>query len=61
MIDKIINFLKEVNSELKKVNWLTREETIKYTGIVIAASLAVAFFLGGLNYLFTYLLSRFVL
>ncbi|HBC58828.1 preprotein translocase subunit SecE [Candidatus Azambacteria bacterium RIFCSPHIGHO2_01_46_10] len=61
MIDKIINFLKEVNSELKKVNWPTREETIKYTGIVIAASLAVAFFLGGLNYLFTYLLSRFVL
>lgn len=46
---------------MKKVNWPTREETIKYTGIVIAASLAVAFFLGGLNYLFTYLLSRFVL
>lgn len=61
MIDKIINFLKEVQAELKKVNWPTREETIKYTGIVIAASLAVAFFLGGLNYLFTYLLSRFVL
>ena len=61
MIDKIINFLKEVNSELKKVNWPTREEAIKYTGIVIAASLAVSFFLGGLNYLFTYLLSRFVL
>lgn len=61
MIDKIINFLKEVKAELKKVNWPTREETIKYTGIVIAASVAVAFFLGGLDYLFAYLLSRFVL
>ncbi len=61
MIQKIITFLKEVQVEMKKVNWPTRQETIKYTLIVIVASFAVAFFLGALDFVFTYLLNRFVL
>lgn len=58
---KIVSFLKEVRLEMKKVNWPTRKETIKYTLIIITVSIAVAAFLGGLDYIFTTLLNRFIL
>ena len=59
--NKIITFLKEVRLEMKKVNWPTREETIKYTLIIIGVCVGVAIYLGGLDLLFTTLLNRFVL
>lgn len=58
---RITIFLKEVRTELKKVNWPTRQETIKYTLIVIGVSLAVAVFLGGLDFIFTWFFSKFIL
>ncbi len=58
---KIINFLKEVHLELKKVNWLTRQEALKYTLIVIGISVATAAFLGGLDVIFITLLNKFIL
>jgi preprotein translocase subunit SecE len=59
--NKIITFLKEVRLEMKKVNWPTRQETIRKTLIVIGISVAVAIFLGGLDFIFTTLLNKFVL
>ena len=61
MFNKLVTFLKEVSLEMKKVNWPTREETIKYTLIVIVASLAVAIFLGGFDFIFTTLLNWFII
>jgi len=61
MFGKIITFLKEVKLEIKKVNWPTRQQTIRYTLIVLGISAAVAIFLGGLDFLFTILLEEFVL
>ena len=58
---KIITFLKEVKLEMKKVNWPTRQETIKYTLIVVGVSVAVAIYLGGLDVFFTSLLNTFIL
>jgi len=58
---RISNFLKETRVELKKVNWPTRKETIKYTLIVVGLSFVVAVFLGGLDYFFTFLISKFLL
>ncbi|MBU1136751.1 preprotein translocase subunit SecE [Patescibacteria group bacterium] len=58
---KGIEFLKEVRLELKRVTWPTREEAIKLTLIVIGFGLVVAAFLGGLDFLFSYLLNRFVI
>lgn len=57
----IINFLKEARAELKKVNWPSKKQTINYTLIVIGISIAVAIFLGGLDYFFGYLLRTFIL
>lgn len=49
----IINFLKEVKGELEKVAWPTREQTIRYTILVIIVAVAVGLFLGGLDYILT--------
>jgi len=61
MIEKTTTFLKEVKMEIKKVNWPTRQQTVRYTLIVIAVSFVVAAFLGGLDYLFLQLLDRFII
>ena len=42
-------FVKEVVIELKKVTWPTRQETIKLTAVVIAISVIVGIFIGGLD------------
>lgn len=47
-----VQFVKEVVSELKKVTWPTREETIKLTAVVIVLSIIVGAFIGGLDIMF---------
>ncbi len=49
----IINFLNEVKEELYKVAWPSREQTIRYTILVIIVAVAVGLFLGGLDYILT--------
>lgn len=56
----ILNFLLEVKEELLKVSWPTREQTIRYTTLVIIVAVVVGLFLGGLDYLLT-LLTAFLL
>ena len=58
---KIITFFKEVRMEMKKVNWPTREQTFRYTLIVLGVSVAVAMFLGGMDFIFNLLLRKFIL
>ena len=60
-MNKLTIFLKEAKAELMRVNWPTRKQAINYTLIVIGISLAVAFFLGSLDYLFSYILKTFIL
>lgn len=47
-----VTFFREVLSELKKVTWPTRQETLKLTAVVIAISVIVGLFIGGLDALF---------
>lgn len=56
----VLNFLKEVKEELFKVAWPTREQTIRYTVLVIIVAVVVGLFLGGLDYILTGL-SAFVI
>ena len=61
IFSKLGTFLKEVRLEMRKVNWPTRKETVKYTIIIIGVSLVVAAFLGGLDFIFTTLLNNYIL
>lgn len=50
-------FLSEVKNELAKVSWPTKKIALQLTVIVIGVSLAVAFYLGGIDFLFNKLIS----
>ncbi len=57
-----IQFLKEAKAELAKVVWPSRKETIRITIGVVLLSLAVAAFLGGIDFgltkLFEFIVNR---
>lgn len=57
---KTKTFFKEVYVELKKVNWLSRNEVLRYTLLVLAITVIVAAFLGGLDYVFSTALRSFI-
>lgn len=57
---KIFKFLAESRIELKKVKWPTLKETLQYTLIVVIISIIVAIYLGGLDYIFSFLLRKFI-
>ena len=46
IIDKIIQFFREVRIEIKKISWPLRNETIASTSIVIIIVLVIGLFLG---------------
>jgi len=60
-MNKLVQFLKEAKAELKKVNWPNKKQTTNYTLAVIGISIAVAIFLGGLDYLFGEILKTYIL
>jgi preprotein translocase subunit SecE len=60
-LKKALNFLRESKAELKKVKWPTFRETLQYTLVVIIISLVVAAYLGGLDYIFSFLLRKFII
>ncbi|MDP3729796.1 MAG: preprotein translocase subunit SecE [bacterium] len=61
MLQKLVLFLQESKQELGRVNWPTRQETIRLTLIVIGISLLISFFLGFLDFIFTYILELVLL
>lgn len=58
---KIIDFLRDVKIELAKVTWPTRQETMRYTMIVVGAGIGMAIFLGAWDFLFEWLLKHFII
>ena len=57
---KILGYLSEVKLELTKVTWPKRRDVIKLTLIVLAISAIVGLFSGSLDFIFTKMLSVFV-
>jgi len=60
MYKKLVNYLKESKEEMKKVVWPTRQQTTRYTIMVIGLTVVMAAFLGTLDLLFTMLLDQLV-
>ena len=55
-----VSFLRETQEELKKVTWPSRDEVIRLTLVVIAVSVIVGVFVGGLDFVFTTLLQMII-
>jgi preprotein translocase SecE subunit len=60
MFDRIKLFFEEARTEFRHVNWPTRGEATRLTGVVMFLSLSLAVFLGAFDYLFTYVIRTFV-
>ncbi len=60
-VAKTQTFFKEVYVELRKTNWLSRQEVLRYTLIVLAVTIVVAAILGGLDFVFSEILKKFIL
>lgn len=61
MFSKFTTFLKEVRLETKKVNWPSREETLRNTILVLVFSIVVAAVLGVFDFVFTNILEKLIL
>ena len=53
-------YITEVKTEAKKISWPTKKVAVKDSVIVIVISLVTAAFLGGVDYLLSYLIKEFV-
>ncbi len=56
----MIKFIQEVRTELIKVTWPTRAETLRITLIVVVISFAVGVYLGALDFIFAEMLKFLV-
>ena len=56
----MINYFKEVRSEMRHVSWPTRRQTIVYTAVVIGVSIATATYLGLWDYLFSAIIQKII-
>jgi preprotein translocase subunit SecE len=61
MITKPIQYIKEAQVEIQKVTWPTRKQSLQYTAIVVIISVVSTVVLGGLDILFNYILTQFIL
>ena len=50
-------YIKETRAEMNHVNWPSREQTLRFTGLVILVSLATAALLGVSDFVFSKLLT----
>jgi preprotein translocase subunit SecE len=51
-MNRIKQFFLDARQEIRHVNWPTRQEAMRLTGIVIGISLVLAAFLGAFDYVF---------
>jgi len=50
MFKKLVQYIKDSKSELKKVAWPTRKQTANHTLLVMGFSVAMAVFLGVIDF-----------
>jgi len=46
---------------MRRVSWLSQKDIFKYTLIVLGITIAVAAFLGGLDYIFTEIIKKLII
>lgn len=58
---KPIKYLKGVQHELGKVSWPTQKQSVYVTILVILLSVAIAYYLGAFDWIFTSIFENYVL
>lgn len=52
-VNQVVSFVHEARAEFVKVTWPKRDETVRLTIVVVAVSIMVGAFVGGLDFFFT--------
>lgn len=58
--NRLVKYLQDSKTEIKKISWPTKKSTTAYSIGVIIITLGTAVFLGGIDYLFAFLVSLVV-
>ena len=56
IVSNISNFFREVNAEMRKVTWPTREELIGSTSVVLITMLILSTFIGIADFVMSHLI-----
>ncbi len=59
-MNALMNYFKDVRSEMRHVSWPTRSQAITYTVVVLGISLATALYLGAWDYVFSALIQKVI-
>ena len=59
-MNRLTKFLSEVRVELAKVSWPTWHQTVNLTLVVIAVSLLVGLYVGGIDFVLAQLTAKFI-
>lgn len=58
---KIVEYMKETRGEMKHVSWPTRRQAVVFTAIVVGVCVGVAILLGLFDFIFTQIISKFLI
>lgn len=61
ILERFIRYIREVRTELARVDWPSRRELIASTMIVVVVLLVVALYLGFWDYIFTVIVKRWLI
>lgn len=56
----MMQYFKDVRSEMKHVSWPTQRQAVVYTAVVIAVSLITATYLGLWDFVFTAIIQKII-
>jgi len=60
LIERVIQFFKDIQIEMKRISWPAVKETVRSTGAVVFISILLASFLGLVDFLFS-LMVKYIL
>jgi len=60
MINRLIQYVKDTQGELKHVSWPTQKQTAIFTILVMIISIVIALYLGVFDYFFTGILNQVI-
>jgi preprotein translocase subunit SecE len=61
VVQRVPDYLREVNIELRRVDWPTRTELVRMSIVVLVVLLLLALYLGAFDYVFTVVVKRWLL
>jgi preprotein translocase subunit SecE len=61
LVQRIVRYLREVRTELGRVDWPSRKELVGSTLVVVVVLVALSLYLGAWDYLFTFTIRRWLI